>query len=97
MFMIEKFGHDIIFSVTGKVYIVDTCKCPDTRKWETGITEINLDAIHKAFDLEEGEELTKDEILDAAEEWEFQEGIEITEHKNKAQAEKFHKKMCASL
>ena len=83
----DKLGHDIV-EVNGNWYIVDTCKTPDCG-WETGIAQININAMREEWD---GDELTAEDIREWGEDFDM--GWDVQNYRTKRQAEAGHKRVC---
>lgn len=99
MILVERYAHDIA-EINGIYFVVDTCKAPDTMKWETGIAELNLsryiDSLIKEGTIETASEITDDDIfyyLNEINLWDL-DFEKIIQHKNKMQAIKYHDDFC---
>ena len=98
MYMIDRYAHDVV-EINGVYFVIDTCKTPDTMKWETGIAKLNLsryiDSLIKEGAIETASEITDNDIfyyLDEINSWDLD--FEIIQHKNKMQAIKYHDNFC---
>ena len=98
MFIVDRYAHDVV-EVNGAYFVIDTCKTPDTMKWETGVAKLNLsryiDSLIKEGIIETASEITDNDIfcyLDEVSLWDLD--FEITQHKNKMQAIKYHDSFC---
>ena len=89
-FILDSYARDLV-EINGRWYIVNTIKPCDTRRWETGLTEINLEAMQN-YIADEDEELTPEIIEELAED--FTGDWAVEQHVNKAQAIKRHKEIC---
>ena len=95
--MIETYARNIV-KVNNKWYIVDTIKPGDTNRWETGLAEVDLEALRKfvdedlGFDLKDDEELDDETIYAYADD--FTDGWSVESHSNKKIAIKRHAEIC---
>lgn len=94
----EQYAHDVIFTKSNKIFIVDTCKPFDTKKWETAIAEVDVKAMKDFLDLSDNENLFdyKKDIIDYADEVAYDWWIE-KQYTKKTQVEKGHTKICIDL
>ena len=98
MIFTERYAHNIV-EINSIYFVVDTCKAPDTMKWETGIAKLNLsryiDSLIKEGTIKTASEITDDDIfyyLDEVNLWDLD--FEIIQHKSKIQAIKYHDSFC---
>ncbi len=98
MFTVDRYAHDVV-EINSVYFVIDTCKTLDTMKWETGVAKLNLscyiDSLIKEGTIETASEITDNDIfyyLDEVSLWDLD--FEITQHKNKMQAIKYHDSFC---
>ena len=89
MFSLETYKRELV-KVNGNWYIVDTIKAPDTRKWETGISKVDMDQM--AIEIDADEELTDEDIEEFAED--YTTGWAVEQHPNKRVAMRRHAQIC---
>lgn len=94
MFEIERYKRDCV-KINNHWFIVDTIKAPDTNKWETGISEVNLKKMYKALNYNSITDMLADPnfiVADYADD--FADYWSIQPWKNKKEAIAGHAKIC---